>query len=519
MQYRQQTPQGDKWVTVVQDAGLWFGGVDPAQNLLLSVQKFEPRETDFRAGLPNLPKSARFWQISFDEISQHILDYSEDAVIDQPIEAIFSWPVRGNPFFRKYNGFDLPLDYNGCYSNFVDHNHNGVYEPNLGEYPYYPGPGGGYGPYFADQITAFFFHTDSFTLEFPNPGFPVIGIGYAFTFKCPASPLFENSIFFSWNWKITNFERTDSCQVGLYLNPDIGNPNDDYHGSDWNTYFVYNSDSLYDAGLETPPPIFSLKIIQNPLDNSGNYVSPPRVMPMTKPYANDASILLPMTFPKLPHEFFRYLTGAWRDGRPLSIGGNGYNFNAETTTMAYPGNPFEPGLWTEVNAQNPGGDRRALLSWDYQKSLPGSMQHLSYALTVHPNEGNSISNLKKFNNTFFELSKMRNLMDGLGTNLGLDSSCATRPWPRFNQFIVRPYPNPVSDILNIQTEGGKPTLMRLYDMHQRIVEEIQPWDDSWWRWSNSTQLPVRHLPSGVYFLEVGSGESIHTIVQKIIVLH
>ena len=519
VQYRHQTLLGEKWVNVVQDAGLWFGGIDPAGNLKLSVQSFEPRATDFLAGLPNLPESARFWQVSFDDVARHVLDYSEDAIINEPIEAIFAWPGRGNRFFREYNGFDLPAGFYANNNAFFDRNYNSIYEPDKGEYPISSRFKGYYGLYYPEQITAFFFHTDDFTLETAYSGFPVSGIGFAYTYDCQDDPVFKNSVFFSWTWQHTGPERSDSCQIGLFLNSDIGNPNDDYQGSRWNAYFAYNADSLYDARFGLQPPVLSLCTVHSPLDTFG-YPAQLRVMPIGKPYADDPSNPPSISFPEKSNEYYNYLTGAWRDGQPLTKGGTGYNLGGEFAPSAFPGNPYKPGIWSEVNAKNKRGDRRAVLSWDYQTLLPGSLQQLIYFLTVHPAPGNSKTQFEKFNDIFFTLDNISTWMDGLPYVFGPAPNCPSLPGPIFSNFLIRCYPNPVSDVLNIQFEGGSPTLMRLYDVHQRIVGEIKPYlPFEFWSTGNPAQLSVRHLPSGVYYLEVGSRYSIHTSVQKIIVLH
>ncbi|MEQ1747764.1 MAG: T9SS type A sorting domain-containing protein, partial [Saprospiraceae bacterium] len=72
--------------------------------------------------------------------------------------------------------------------------------------------------------------------------------------------------------------------------------------------------------------------------------------------------------------------------------------------------------------------------------------------------------------------------------------------------------------LYIRVEGGIPQYLRLYDVYGRVATELQfPCDMPYCSWENPLQLPVRHLPAGMYFMEVvarGSGE---TVVQRVVV--
>ncbi|MCB9316024.1 MAG: T9SS type A sorting domain-containing protein [Lewinellaceae bacterium] len=511
VQFRHQSLFGEKWTTVVKESGLWFGGIDPAGNLLLSAQQFEPnRITDFRAGLPGLPGSDKFWLISHDQIVQHLEDYSQDAVIDHPIPEIFAWPGPGNRFFKAYNGFELPIDFHGNWGNFLDRNNNNIYEPDKGEYPVFKQTFGGKAVYFPDQIVAFLFHTDGLSLEFPaTSGYPASGMGYAYTLNCPAKALFANSIYFTWVWQNAGARPLDSNYVACYINADIGNPNDDYHGSNWNTYWVYNADSVYDARFEMAAPVLSVRSIQGPLDMYGG-ANMPLIMPV-----GTQTDLPPVRFPESPLEYYRYLTCHWRDGTPLTNGGNGYG-GSEVARQVFRGNPYAPGVWSEVNAQTTRGDRRALFSWYYHRwFLPGATNSLSYYLTVHPKPETTQANYEWFESIINDLSTS-DWVDGFGFSGSFEPGCNTWPVSTFDHMAIRTYPNPVSDMLYIQYEGDLPTRIRLYDWNHRVAAEII---DMNLGWGNPVQIPVRHLPPGVYFLEAGSRNSIQTNVQKVVVLH
>ncbi|MFN0014071.1 MAG: T9SS type A sorting domain-containing protein, partial [Saprospiraceae bacterium] len=87
--------------------------------------------------------------------------------------------------------------------------------------------------------------------------------------------------------------------------------------------------------------------------------------------------------------------------------------------------------------------------------------------------------------------------------------------------LIHPYPNPVSDILYIRVEGGEPLHLRLHDTYGHLATELQfPCAmEPYCPWENPLQLPVRHLPAGMYFLEVVAKENGGSVVRKVVVNH
>ena len=64
----------------------------------------------------------------------------------------------------------------------------------------------------------------------------------------------------------------------------------------------------------------------------------------------------------------------------------------------------------------------------------------------------------------------------------------------FEEEPVNIYPNPVTDILNVEvTETEKYTLIRIFDAFGRIVKEIAPV-------TSTNQINVQNFPFGTYTL-------------------
>ena len=69
------------------------------------------------------------------------------------------------------------------------------------------------------------------------------------------------------------------------------------------------------------------------------------------------------------------------------------------------------------------------------------------------------------------------------------------------QITAKIYPNPVSDILNI--EISKPTIIQITNVDGQIIKELQV--------DNNSKINIADIPTGIYFLKVGQN------TQKIIV--
>lgn len=517
IQFRQETPNGDKWITVVKEAGLWLGGVDPAGNLMLTVHQNIPPVKEFFPGIEGVLHSDKIWRVTYDEVVEHLRDFAADGIIDHPVASIFNWPGRDNRFSKVNNGFTPPKEPYLSSAYFYKHHYgyNSAYQPDKGDYPHFP-----HG-YFSwpDQLYCFAFQSVSEAGQFPNQPYPIQGWCYAYSFDCPENKLLNNSIFLSYVWQFRDMYPADSSVIGLYINPDIGNPNDDYHGchryNDF--YFAYNADSLDEGGFQSHAPFLAIQTIRPPIDTFG-LAGDFRVMPVGPAVVQQGNPPY-MASPDLPLEFYRYLTCSWKNGSPLTIGGDGYG-QEQTTTLAFPGNPFQTGVWSEFNSKNLPGDRRAVLSWIFDAALPLSINSMTLMISVVPPNDTLATAFENYEAMKIQLSREQTWFTGFGPSFDPTHDCVKRAYAPFNHYIVRAYPNPANDVLHIQMEGRKPRTIRLYDCFQRMIREInRPFDDYLYLLDNPIDLPVHDLPPGMYYLEATSWETIETVVQKVLVVH
>ncbi len=131
----------------------------------------------------------------------------------QPIENIKNWPAHGNVSIGQENQM----------APFYDANANGIYDPQNGDYPVIHGDQALYMVY-NDEMTN---HTETGGSKI---GVEIHGMPYAF--DCPGDSIFNQSLLF--HYDIINRSDTSyhDFYLGLFVDFDLGNPSDNYSGSD-----------------------------------------------------------------------------------------------------------------------------------------------------------------------------------------------------------------------------------------------------------------------------------------------
>lgn len=202
-------------------------------------------------------------------------------------------------------------------------------------------------------------------------------------------------------------ERIDSTFFAMWVDADLGCHKDDYIGCDSSKslMFTYNQDAtdgqpgvrlpicrwrrseyllqrvpILAVTISVAPWILSVKnrivvlcVLQQPERNS-----PPA-------YSHD---------PDLPIEFYRYLTGSWKDGQPFTYGGDGYG-GTEITKYALQDPPNDPNGWSMCTAILPGYDRRTLQASGPFSLLPGAVNEVIIGVPWVPDAKYPCPNLEQ----------------------------------------------------------------------------------------------------------------------------
>jgi hypothetical protein len=196
-------------------------------------------------------------------------------------------------------------------------------------------------------------------------GSPPLGVEVqvsAFAVSDAAVPALDQSTFYRYRVVNRNDVPLENTFLTFWADPDLGNWDDDYVGSDSTRGmgYVYNGDNFDETaeGYGTAPPAIGFELLGGA---SG-----------TMYYDNSTSSTTGN--PTTARDYYNYMRARWKDGTPLTEGGDGYDPSAPPLRYAFPGAPEATAYWSEVNtngsgAANPPGDRRLLVS-----SLPLTLQ-------------------------------------------------------------------------------------------------------------------------------------------------
>ena len=512
-------PLGDSMVTLMRGAGLWLGGIDPGNNLHTSIQTLDPAKTDMVAGFRGIPNSGKVWKVTRQEIEAHIRDYQDNFVIDDPIPAIFSWPAFRNPFFFQSNGFELP-DSVANFAFLELNNFNGRYKPQLGDYPLlnvrrldgkWAVP---------SEMAAFSFYTDALQTITGGRPYPVQVWGQAFVYDCPENELLTRSVFVQYEWRNEGEYLMDSTSVSVINDFDLGDPEDDFHGflPGRSAYFAYNANSI-DAVWGEKTPLVFVAVVDNPTDLNyfwGYYLREGLALPYLMPYPCPDSCDLPagMREPVAPNEFYNYMTGTWRDGTTLTADKQGYNpWNPDlpTAESAYPGYPDSPDLWTELNAQNPPGNRRGLLNHSLGIAQRKSINRMTLQYSYMPAEAGTLTNrIKSWEaEESYLIDRLLCCFHFFGEEVPIGCEFSPRYIKMPLQLTV--FPNPANEVLHVWHPDVYLINMRLFDALGHVVGIGV-------NQGQFSEISVQNLPQGIYFLEVETEKGEREIV-KVMVAH
>ena len=133
---------GSPFISTIFMGSIWLGGKDRSNNLRLSATGYRTGvngNSFFPGPLQNGQTTTatcrswdKHWVVSRQDINWHVAQVNAGRIRDT-ISNVFGWPGRNNPFFRQFNGFDLPP--NQVLAPFFDKNRDGNYTPQFGDYP------------------------------------------------------------------------------------------------------------------------------------------------------------------------------------------------------------------------------------------------------------------------------------------------------------------------------------------------------------------------------------------------
>lgn len=406
-------PPGVPEVSSIFAGAVWLGGVDPGGNLKVAAQTFGrsagqfdyypgPLEEDGTVGQDTCARWDRFFVVSGANIQQHIAAYQQAIAqgetsldpADIP-QDILGWPAFGNRFFLDIQGFQLPNATQGL-AGFWDQNINGLYEPDLGDYPIIEIRGCSDNPQFPDEMI-FWVYNDAGNVHRESGTQNQIRMEVQVQAFAFATADDVNNMTFQ-RYKLINraAEDIDSTFFAMWVDPDLGCFNDDYVGTDTSRSlaYVYNADELDGesgctcGGVNTycdEIPILGVDYFRGPLDEFGQELG----MSSFTYYNNGGTTPAPApgtTDPQNGQEYYNYLTGTWRDGRPFQFGGDAYDEGTEDIRYAFINAPNDNNGWSMCSENLPVGDRRFIQASGPFKLQPGAVNELIVGMVWVPEQ-------------------------------------------------------------------------------------------------------------------------------------
>ena len=354
----------------------------------------------------------KVWSVSRWEIEQHIQDYMADGIIQDSLPDIFGWPAQGNIFFQAFNGYDLPSDHVGGWADFADLNQNGIYEPQLGEYPQITLKGNAQNP---EQIAWMVFNDQG--PHQVSQGSP-LGVEIQLTvygFLCTQNEVLNNTLFNTYKIINQSQDNIDSLYFGMWSDYDLGCAADDYLGCDSvrNTEFVYGD--AVDGDVDTDCSSGAATYGYYPPVQSYTYLS----HPMHSFIINAEHFAGPILYPPFMNAMEQYnlLAGNWADGTAIYASGYGIHNSQDgpLTKFYLHGDPRDTAQWSWQTADLPTLDALSISSVYLNTLMAGEQTIVETAYSFH--QDSTLDNLEQVGFMYQNIDAL------LGFIQNIDSFC------------------------------------------------------------------------------------------------
>ncbi len=354
----------------------WMAGLDQNNQLHLAAQRYTQIGNDFFPGTLKVNSAnpsgntdhARVWKVSRQEIDYHAAHWNQSGYA-MP-EAIMSWPGNGNALYDE-----API-----LAPFADINQNGYYEPDQGEYPVIRG-----------EQAIYFIYNDAAAPHTESGGEP-LGLevhGMAYVMRDSSSMTgvnnTDNTIFL--HYTIINRSQNDYHQMKLamFSDIDIGYAYNDYVGCDTilDSYFIYNAPGVDSVSsgcyycYSDVLPAMGLTFLSHKMQSFSAY-------------NNIGTLPSYCVDPEISTHYWNVMNGLFRDGSPMTYGGNGYGGSIPVNYM-FPGDPIDSTQWSDMSAGNLPFDRRGVGVIEFDSLGAGQSVCLDFAF-VFDDELNGTDN-------------------------------------------------------------------------------------------------------------------------------
>jgi hypothetical protein len=515
-------PKGSGKQTIFNHA-LWIGGLDEEENLHLAAQRYKQVGYDYQfgpvsddySGQAYFIRWSRLWKVNQEDVSYHRNNYWKSDY--QPIEAIISWPGNGEPS----NGQSAVL------APFFDKDNDGLYEPMEGDYPLIRG----------DQTVFFIFNDDKLHTESEGEKLKVEIHGMAYVYGNPQDTVLDNTVFLHLDLYNRSENTYHDTYLGFFTDIDLGYAWDDYIGSHvaLGSFYGYNGTENDGSGEPVAygptPPAQSVTVLAGPFMDNDNEDNPAGLCDYGLNGLNfgDGIIdnermgLTRFAFitngagatgdPQVAAEYYKFMSGFWKDNSPQIFGGNGhldnggvgpecrfmYPDDSDTCNWGTGGELPNGGYnqngkyWTEFEVGNLPSDRRGLGVSGPFTFEAGAVQELELAFVIGQGEDHLASVDQLFENLENLFTRVRN-GEIIVPNEILDVNDLVAQREK-----LEVYPNPAADFISLRLPKGISHAGASYSIiNSSGLAVVKGHVHS----STIVTIPVENLDNGFYILVI-----------------
>ncbi len=469
----------------VASGNLWLGGFDERENLRVAAvgwltttgSDYYPGPLDPDTGFPYQVDCGdwdRIWKVTRADIEAHRIDYM-DGRIDNPRTAIYAWPGRASEVFADFNSFELPADVD--LAPYADLNGNGIYEPDLGEYPEVPG-----------DEACWFVINDSGGPHNASLGTPLQAEVQVLVY------VYESSLL---EVALTTFAQVTVINRGAFdLKHAIAGLNVIPNLPCYDHTFGIDTirDIVFGYGIDETPchvgtgdldtAYIAMSLIDGPQPQGGiaKFMTYDRINQIT-------------SAPRVPEEYYNYMSGFWKNDIPWTFGGSGYNpGSVDTVDYLYPGNPIDSTAWSMCTTGLPYDDRRVVMSLTPVDLPRGSSMSFTYAMTYGRNISSSCQDMEPV------LARLEELQ-----NYGQVVSSIEPASSQWQEVFI--HPNPAHDVCMISATPIPIRRVALCDIGGRCILD---------RYTDQHTIDVADLSTGVYLVTIELTDG-SRIVERLLV--
>jgi len=504
---------------------LWIGGYDHQGTLHISANTYRQNGADFWPGpldttninaytTSNTAVYNSLWKVDCNDINNFVTAWNNGQVAagtyTTPAD-LLNYPAKGIGNFQK------------SMEPFYDANSNGAYNPVTdGDYPIIKGH---------QQILSIY--NDNFTTHTETMGAPAMGLEVHQRLYCYQDTTLPDSmqaVNYSTFVYYTIYNRSATRYYNVYLTDwndvDLGYYGDDFVGTDTVNGFTYcyNGDNFDEtvfgnAGYGQQPPVISHAVLKTPCGNDGidndcdSIIDEPGeqfIMNRSSYYVNNTGTpTVAMTNPDSAIHYYRFMSGKWKNGTPVTYGGTGYG-GSIPAKFVYTGDPSNNTGWTEGTAGNTPGDRRIFFSSGPFDFPAHSKLEWGYAIVFSEDVNANVNTITEFHSRVQR--DVRNVLyyDQMHQNAQCAPSVATGI-QQFNgpQLKALVYPNPAWNSITVQlSQSVKKADIKFVDISGRLMKEAS------FDGTSSASIETSDLTTGLYFVEISAG-NLRT-VQKLV---